>query len=286
MIPKMNDLVLLSLIILIFVRVIGLGIAIDFLNGTKAGKFKFLTLGWLFWILGSLSPIFSNLVENVYLKEFLLVLNVFLITLGAIFYLWGFLKYFMTVSFKKMVSLIIIFIISTVLFFFITDYAVTIAFCALFINFLLICTLVIPPIKKKSFTKYMGRSIIWYYASGLTIILFFPVSIIINLQGYGYELYNANDPVLIMFNYIPTIVISIFLIILLVHLEYTTSSRKQLDLKDNYSHDLGNILQVISSAFELIEMKGRSESETSELGELLKNKLNEAAKQIRDIREL
>jgi hypothetical protein len=57
-------------------------------------------------------------------------------------------------------------------------------------------------------------------------------------------------------------------------------------LKDNYSHDLGNILQVISSAFELIEMKGRAESETAELGELLKDKLNEAAKQIREIREL
>jgi hypothetical protein len=282
----MNDLVLLSLIIFIFVRVIGLGIAIDFLNGTKAEKFKFLALGWFFWILAALTPIFSNLVENIYLEEFLLVLNAFLATLGSFLYLWGFLKYFMTVSFKKMVSLIIIFIISTVLFFLITDYSVTITFCAVFMNLVLISFCVIPPIKKKSFKKYMGRSIIWFYASILTISIFFPVSIIINLQGYGYGLYNADDPVLITFNYVPTIVSSICLIILLVHLEYTTSSRKQLDLKDNYSHDLGNILQVISSAFELIEMKGRSEAETSELGELLKDKLNEAAKQIRDIREL
>jgi len=282
----MNGLVLLSLIFFIFVRVIGLGISIDFLNGTKAEKFKFLTLGWLFWIIAALTPIFSNLVENIYLEEFLLVLNAFLAAIGSFFYLWGFLKYFMTVSFKKMVSVIIIFIISTVLFFLITDYSVTITFCTVFINLVLIITFVIPPIKKKSFKKYMGRSIIWFYASVLTISLFFPVSIIISLQGYGYGLYNADDPVLIMFNYIPTIVSSICLIILLVHLEYTTSSRKQLELKDNYSHDLGNILQVISSAFELIEMKGRSESETSELGELLKDKLNEAAKQIRDIREL
>jgi len=248
--------VLLSLIIFIFIRVIGLGISIDFLNGTKAEKFKFLTLGWFFWILGVLTPIFSNLVEIIYLKEFLLVLNAFLVALGAIFLLWGFLKYFMTVSFKKMVSLIIIFIISTVLFFLITDYTVTITFCALFGNLILICNYVIPPIK------------------------------IINLQGYGYGLYNVDNPVLIMFNYIPIITTSILFIVLLVHLEYTTSSRKQLELKDNYSHDLGNILQVISSAFELIEMKGRSESETSELGELLKDKLNEAAKQIREIREL
>jgi hypothetical protein len=282
----MNDLVLLSLIIFIFVRFIGLVISIDFLNGTKAEKFKFLTLGWFFWILGALSPIFSNLVEIIYFKEFLLVLNAFLATLGTFFYFWGFLKYFMTVSFKKMVSLIIIFIISTVLLFLITDYSVTITFCVVFINLLLISTFVIPPIKKKKFKKYMGRSIIWYYASVLTLSLFFPVSIIINLQGYGFGLYNADDAVLIMFNYIPTIMSSICLIILLVHVEYTTSSRKQLELKDNYSHDLGNILQVISSAFELIEMKGRSESETSELGELLKDKLNEAAKQIRDIREL
>ncbi len=282
----MNDLVLLSLIIFICVRVIGLVISLDFLKDTKAERFKFLTLGWFFWILGALTPIFSNLVENFYLKEFLLVLNVFFATLGTIFYFWGFLNYFMTVSFKKMVSLIIIFIISTVLFFLITDYAVTIAFCALFINVILFSTFVIPPIKKKRFKKYMGRSIIWYYVLVLTISFFLPVSIIIFLQGYEFGLYNADDPVLIMFNYVPTIVTSICLIILLVHVEYTTSSRKQLELKDNYSHNLGNILQVISSAFELIEMKGRSESETSELGELLKDKLNEAAKQIREIREL
>lgn len=282
----MNDIVLLSLIIIIFVRVIGLGIAIDFLNATKVEKFKFLTLGWLFWILGALAPIFSSLVENIYLKEVLLVLNAFLATLGTIFILWGFFKYFMTVSFKKMVSLIIIFIIIVVLFFLITDYTVVITFCALFMNLILISIYVIPPIKKKSFKKFMGRSIIWYYASVLMLSLFFPVSILIALQGEGYGLYSADDPVLIMFNYIPIIATSILFIILLVHLEYTTSSRKQLELKDNYSHDLGNILQVISSAFELIEMKGRTESETSELGELLKDKLNEAAKQIRDIREL
>ena len=181
---------------------------------------------------------------------------------------------------------IFIFFISTVLLFLITDYVVTIAFCALFMNLLFFSTFVIPPIKKKSFKKFMGRSIIWYYASLLTLSIFFPVSIIIALQGYRYGLYNADDPVLITFNYLPIMITSILFIILLVHLEYTTSSRQQLELKDNYSHDLGNILQVISSAFELIEMKGRPESETSELRELLKDKLNEAAKQIRDIREL
>ncbi len=282
----MNDLVFLSLIIFICVRAIGLGISIDFLNGTKAEKFKFLTLGWFFWLLGALAPIFSNIVENLYLKEVLLVLNVFFATLGTIFYFWGFLKYFMTVSFKKMASLIIIFIISTVLLFLITDYTVTITFCALFMNLILFSTFVIPPIKKKSFKKFMGRSIIWYYTSVLFLSVFFPVSILIALQGYGYGLYNVDDPVLIMFNYIPIIVTSILFIILLVHLEYTTSSRKQLELKDNYSHDLENILQAISSAFELIEMESSSESEISELGELLKDKLDEAAKQIREIQEL
>ncbi len=277
---------LLSLIILFFIRVIGLGISIDFLNVTKAEKFKFLALGWFFWMLGVVTPILSNLVENIFLKEILLVLNAFLAALGTIFVLWGFFKYFMTVSFKKMVILIFIFFISTVLLFLITDYVVTIAFCALFMNLLFFSTFVIPPIKKKSFKKFMGRSIIWYYASVLILSIFFPVSIIIALQGYRYGLYNADDPVLITFNYLPIMITSILFIILLVHLEYTTSSRQQLELKDNYSHDLGNILQVISSAFELIEMKGRSESETSELGELLKDKLNEAAKQIREIREL
>jgi hypothetical protein len=226
----MNDLVLLNLIIFISVRAIGLGISIDFLKSTKTDKFKFLTLGWFFWILAALTPIISNLVENIYLKEFLLVLNAFLATLAAILYLWGFLKYFMTVSFKKMVSLIIIFIISAVLFFLITDYTVTITFCALPMNLTLISTFVIPPIKKKSFKKFMGRSIIWYYPSVLMLSLYIPVSIIINLQGYGYGLYNADDPVLIMFNYVPGIAASILFIILLVHLEYTTSSRKQLEL--------------------------------------------------------
>ena len=89
-----------------------------------------------------------------------------------------------------------------------------------------------------------------------------------------------------MLNYVPTISSAVLLIILLVHLEYTTFSREKSELKDKYSHNLGNIMQVIMSSSDFIKGVTRLEASQKEKLDLVEKKCKEAAKLIKEIREI
>ena len=86
--------------------------------------------------------------------------------------------------------------------------------------------------------------------------------------------------------HIPVLIAHIFVILFIVHLEYVSTNKKKNDLKDKYSHNLGNIMQAISSAQELIDDKNIAKEKTSELNHLIKIKIDEASKLIREIRKL
>lgn len=282
----MNDLVLLCLIFFIFVRVIGLGVSIDFLYETKNKKFICFILSWSFWILAPIFPIFSSIVGSTNLQELFLVLNVLFSLLATIFYIWGFFKYFMSVPSKIMISLITLLAVTIFFLYFIIDYAISIQFSTFMILIVSVSLYVIPPLKKKNFKVYVGKSIRWYFVVISALFIYFPVSFIISFQGYSYGLYDAENSFLIILNYVPTISTTILSIILLVHLEYTISSRESFDLKDKFSHNLGNIMQVINSSSDLINISANlNEQETTNL-KLIQAKCKEASKLIKHIRKL
>ena len=130
---------------------------------------------------------------------------------------------------------LIIIIISIPIFLLLTiGFSAARVFLAISIYVSFISTYIIPPLKKKNFKKFIGKSIWWYFSPILVILVYFPVSILIYLQGYGYGLYNSNDVVLILLNYIPTISATILMLILFVHLEYNLSTREKFELKDTY----------------------------------------------------
>jgi len=282
----MNDLVLLCLIFFIFVRAIGLGISLDFFYDTKDRKFILFILCWIIWILAALFPIFSDLVESNNLKELFLIINAVLAVLGGLFYLWGLFKYFMNMSFKIMISIIIIFIFTSFFLFFLINYSLSILFSALILNLTLICTYFVPPLKKKDFKKYIGKSIRWYYSTIIMFSIFLPTSIINFLLGESYGLYDSENTLLIMLNYIPIISTTAMLLVLLVHLEYSISTRKKFEIKDKYSHNLGNIMQVIYSASDIIKRIIKPDINEEEKLELIEKKCKEAAKLINEIRNI
>ena len=71
-----------------------------------------------------------------------------------------------------------------------------------------------------------------------------------------------------------------------MHLEYTLSNREKFDLKDTYSHELGNIMQAIFTTFDLIKTKREPKKDLAELETMLETKLNEASALIKEIRKL
>ena len=283
---ELNNLVLLCLLIFIVIRAIGLGISVDFYYDTKQEKFILLGIAWALWILAALMPIYSNLVKDTGLVEFLLLLNVLFFLLGGIFCIWGLGKYFLSVPAKLMGSLIIISIALPFLVLLTIGYFAAMVFSAIFVYGLLITTYIIPPLKKQNFKKYIGKSIRWYYVTIFIILIYIPISMIIYFQGYSYGLYDTDDTILIILSYIPALGASILLIILLVHLEYTISNREIFDLKDKYSHELGNIMQAIYTTLDLIKSRREPKTELSELEILLENKIIEASNLIKEIRKL
>jgi len=282
----MNDLVLLCLIFFIFVRIIGLGVSIDFFYDTKDTKFIYFTLGWIFWIIANIFPIFADMAEVNALRELYYVLNIIFALVGFIFYIWGFFKYYMHVPFRIMTVLITLSIAIPFLLYFTINFTIAILFSVFLINILLLSGYIIPPVKRKNFIKYMGKSIRWYYATVFTFVLYFPISAISFLMGYRYGLYNVEDTLMIILYYVPTISSTVLLIILLVHLEYNISSHQKFELKDNFSHTLGNIIQAIQSYSDLINLSASlNTQETSNL-ELIRKKCKEASKLIKEIRKL
>jgi len=76
------------------------------------------------------------------------------------------------------------------------------------------------------------------------------------------------------------------LLVLLVHLEYSISTRKKFEIKDKYSHNLGNIMQVIYSSSDIIKRITKLDVNEVEKLELIERKCKEAAKLINEIRNI
>lgn len=282
----MNDLVFLCLVMFIFIRTIGLGVSIDFFHDSRENKFLFFMLCWLFWIVANIFPILADITEVNGLKEFCLVLNITFALSGFVFYTWGFFTYYMIVPHRVFTFLVIISFILPLLLYIIIGFTFTMLFSVFLVYTLLLIGYIVPPIKRKEFVKYMGKSIRWYYAILFLFISYFPISAISFLWGYNYGLYNAEDTLLIVLYYVPSISSTVLLTILLVHLEYTISSREKYGLKDRYSHNLGNIMQVIKSSSELISLSANLTSQEKSNLELINQKCNESAKLIKEIRDL
>ncbi|MFX1313011.1 MAG: hypothetical protein ACFFHD_10400 [Promethearchaeota archaeon] len=282
----MNNLVLFSLIVLMCLRAIGLAVSIDFYKDSRDQKFLFFILSWSFWIIANSTPITIELIDLNWVKELHHVLNVTCDLLGCIFYIWGFYQYFMRVPFKLMSLIIIISIVFPFLMYIFMGYSMAITISSISIYFVLITAYILPSFKIVRFKEYMGKSAKWYYIILFILFLYFPISAITFLSGYKHGLYTTDDPFLIMMYYVPAIIITGLLNLLLVHLEFTISSREKFELKDKYSHDLGNIMQVLYSSLDLIELRKKINTEGQNELRLIRQKCEEASELINNIRKL
>ena len=136
-------------------------------------------------------------------------------------------------------------------------------------------------------TKHVDKRL-WYIYVIIAIIglIYLPISISIFAEGLGFGLYDADNIILIFLNYGYIIIITVFLHILTLHLEYTISQLEKFNLKDVYSHNLGNALQAIYTSLDLLSTPNINKKDEDELKTTLHNKLQEAVELLREIREL
>jgi hypothetical protein len=121
-----------------------------------------------------------------------------------------------------------------------------------------------------------------------TGIIQFLVYIFITLEGVnlGLSSIEFKNEVLVGVNNTFSIAILVFTVVLLIHLENSRMNMYNYQLKDKYSHDLGNILQVMVSAIHFIEKREIPEEEREKITTLLNQKSQEVSNLIQEIRKL
>ena len=283
----MNDLALYSLLLFIIIRTIGLAISIDYYYSTKKIIYVYFSIGWFFLIVAALCPIISEFSYDVVLSELFLVMNGTSASLAIAFIAMGTLLTFVKIPFKAFFSLIIALIIIPIIFLTIGYFKTALNFAIISINFLYIIAFVLPIFRVKKFKEHIGKSIVWYHAVTISFFCYIPVSTFIIIQGYSYGLYNINNPLLVILNYIFPLATTVILIVFLVHLEYGISNNQKFQLKDKYSHEIGNILQIIQSSTDIISQKKyKMNVDLEEVVDLVKTKCKEASTLLREIRAL
>jgi len=274
----MNELAFLSIILLSCVRLIGLGVSLDYYFETKKRKFKVISFGWFIFFVSGLFVIALNFYDNVFLFEFFLVFNALLTSIGALLVNIGLVSYFIKIPIRTIVLYAIILLIVPIIIWFIFDYRIAINFSIVNVNLIFLYIFLLPIFKRSKFKEYMTCAVFFF---------FIPLSITTILQGYSFGLYYADNDTLVIIYYTITISTIILIIIVLIQIEYSISSQQKNRLKDKYSHDLGNALQAIYSCFDLLELKTSSDKNKDAISkEILKPKLKEAANLIIEIRNL
>ena len=281
----MHEIVIFGLFILLMIRLIGSLICIDFYLTTKNKNLIFIIIGYSIQIPAGIFPYIVISIEDIILSELLLFLNALIVNIGIICVAWGVFSYFLHLPIKLLhLFWISISIMSLIIFF--MDLSSAILLIIICTNIILSISYILVFAKRNEFKQKVGKSILWYFLGAATFSMYLPISVYITSQGHEYGLYFCEDISILLLNYGAAIVTYFLNLILLVHLEYSFSQSHKNQLKDKYSHNLGNILQILYGSIDLMNDKNIDEQTVQELKILHEKKLKEAAELIREIRKL
>jgi hypothetical protein len=283
----MHDIIIFSLLVTSVLRFIAIGIGFDFYIESKVPKYKEIILGWLLWLIGGIFPLLTLNISDQQIYEILLLYNGIFTTLGL-----GLLAYILVSDYLEIKKIfiitysVILLVVSNILYFTI-NYEISISFTSIYQQILWMGFILLPIIKWKVFRQRIDRHV-WYYYFGILVIglVYIPIGVIIYLQGYSFGLYNTNDVILISLNYGYLIIITVLLNFLIVHLEYRRTQKQKYDMKDIYSHNLGNALQSIYTALELTENYDLNKEDAETVRKTSQNKIKEAADLLKEIKDL
>ena len=282
----MHVIALFGILLLIFWRVFGLIISIEFLRDLKESKFKILIIGWFIWILAGCSALLSDVFEIQILTDIFLLINGITVSIALLFVMMGLFSYFRELSGKTLALLCIIFISFPLFAFLLGFYSIAFNLSSVFLFFIVIVYSIVPLKERNTFkNKISMKSYYWYLIVLLTIYFYFLSYVIFVFQGYSFGFYSDEFSIPMFVNYFLGNISTIALIIYSIHLEYDISKIQKNKLIDKYSHDLGNLIQVISSAATLTHMNEDLNKEKAENLDLIQKKCEEAAELIKDIRK-
>ena len=277
-----SEAVILGLIFVLLIRVLGFIISLEFFKNLKDTKFIKLILGWCFWIVGGAINLSAQFVSQVAIYEILILFNTIFSAMGDLFLLVGILSYFGKISNKIFISLNLLFILGPILAYFFYFYREIIGIISVIRFSLIILFTVYPLIRRHKFQEILSaKTYNWFLFVAVFLYAYIIDYFFLISQGKANGgIVNAHPMELILYFFLLNAV-TMMIVILVLHIEYDLTNLQRFELKDTYSHDLGNILQVIYSAAEIMK-----KDQNFEMLEVIEEHLNKAAYLIKEIRKL
>lgn len=185
---------------LLFIRLLALGISIEFFMGKKKFRFKLFIIGWTKWVLAAIFAIVGNIYENGIIMESALVLNGISASIGTIVVVMGFRTYFRQVPIRLLV-IICILLIAVPLVLSIIGYEYAVRFSSIMLYLFILSLIIMGIIDRKNYKSIGGYSYIWFYLIVFLGVIVFVILISLSMSGYQYGLYGETDEVAIILNY-------------------------------------------------------------------------------------
>ncbi len=272
----MEPLVIAYIIVGSVLRIVGIFVSIDFFIRKKEIKFIYFIIAWNCYFLAEIAVLF-------FLSSFL---NTFFGSLGMIFNTAGLLTYYIEIKVKSIMEIIgiVITIIFCLFYFLGEEIASNVGVIIFLITFVIL--IMTPLLRYSNFKKQIGKSIVWYYGFIINSLVFLPISFIITANGSIFDVYYLKNEIFINIYFCGIINSQLLMLIFLIHIEYNHSSYLNSKLIDNYSHDLGNILQSIQLSFEFFSQNLPSGEYDSEVFTLATQKFKDATDLLKKIRKL
>ncbi|MFX1384788.1 MAG: hypothetical protein ACFFBP_20365 [Promethearchaeota archaeon] len=283
----MHELIYYSLVILVFIRLVGLIVSVDFYYDSRSKTYIYSALGWGLWIITGIFPLISNFTANQTQIEFFLLMNLILGPLALTFLITSLSSYYINISHIKILIFSLILTIFPLIIYFTLGFDFVSAYTRIYQFIIIFLLFLLPILRFSNFKEKIGKSIRWYYLMCLSIFLFVPLVILTILNNANFNLFQSEDIFFIILIYTSIIIMTILVITFMIHLEYNISYEHKKDLKDKYSHDLGNILQAIESSHFITSSNNNIDKENLlEAENIIKKKFREASETLKEIRKL
>ncbi|MFX1419981.1 MAG: hypothetical protein ACFE9N_13770 [Promethearchaeota archaeon] len=282
----MHELIFFSMFLLVLIRLIGVIVSVNFYYESKSNTYISFTIGWSFWVIAGIFALLSGIVNNQAIENLFLIINYIFGPLAIYFLGSGLSSYYIELFLKKNMLISVILIVLPLIFYFTLGIVIIGLYARISQFFGIIAIFLLPFLRYDSFKKRIGKSIKWYYLTCFSIILYIPLTILSMItSGYSGS-FQSQDIMIIIGGYTSIIIMTILVIAFIIHLEYTITTKQQYQLKDKYSHNLGNIMQVIYSSADLFKKIVKLEDIDKNKLDLIEEKCKEASKLINEIRNL
>ena len=274
-----------GLIIYISLNSIAVLVAYDIYSKSKSNRHKILILGWIFILLSSFLPLGLSYSTGEQVNNLIVFFTSFFASIGAFLILISVLTYFIRINTKHIIlylSSLTLIAFSMLIF---GGFELSILGLGLFQSLALFTLPIFIFFNWKRVRTILANS--YGILTVIITYLLFNIfsTIYLQINGAVFPIYYETNELFIIIASTNTILLIVTLMLLFITIENGINLEEKYKLKDKYSHDIGNILQVIMGAGGLIEDINTISDDRIKMARLINEKAKIAGELLSEIRQ-